>query len=145
MTNNANGFSLIGRTVMTVDDQIVYTSEIDSMTGEVIPKPMIVTGQLTDELDIPTIGIGCGEGNCDGEIAVITDVTGSYPWFVPPFATQRADVAGQTTEVFAFYASPRTLGLLDAPVKAPAVVLIHGGGGTAFSDWVWMWARNPPR
>lgn len=52
MTNNANGFSLIGRTVMTVDDQIVYTSEIDQMTGEVIPKPMIVTGQLSDELGV---------------------------------------------------------------------------------------------
>ena len=59
--------------------------------------------QLTDQLDIPTIGIGCGEGNCDGEIAVITDVTGAYPWFVPPFATQRADLAGQTTEAVKAY------------------------------------------
>ncbi len=59
--------------------------------------------QLTDELDIPTIGIGCGEGNCDGEIAVITDVTGAYPWFVPPFATPRADLAGQTTEAVRAY------------------------------------------
>jgi hypothetical protein len=50
MTHNANGFSLIGRTLMTVDDQIVYTSEVDPMTGEVVPKPMIVTGQLRDEL-----------------------------------------------------------------------------------------------
>jgi hypothetical protein len=52
MTNNANGFNLIGRTIMTVDDQIVYTSEIDPMTGEVVPKPMIVTGQLSDELGV---------------------------------------------------------------------------------------------
>ena len=59
--------------------------------------------QLTDQLDIPTIGIGCGEGNCDGEIAVITDVTGAYPWFVPPFATQRADLAGQTTKAVKAY------------------------------------------
>lgn len=59
--------------------------------------------QLTDQLDIPTIGIGCGEGNCDGEIAVITDVTGAYPWFVPPFATPRADLAGQTTEAVKAY------------------------------------------
>lgn len=50
---------------------------------------------VTDALDVPTIGIGCGVGNCDGEIAVITDVVGAYPWFVPPFATQRADVAGE--------------------------------------------------
>ncbi|MGJ8657473.1 MAG: 3-methyl-2-oxobutanoate hydroxymethyltransferase [Akkermansiaceae bacterium] len=52
--------------------------------------------KITDALVIPTIGIGCGEGNCDGEIAVITDVVGAYPWFVPPFATVRADVAGET-------------------------------------------------
>ncbi|GIR75530.1 MAG: hypothetical protein CM15mP78_02290 [Candidatus Poseidoniales archaeon] len=52
MTNNANGFNLIGRTVMSVDDQIVYTSEIDPLTGEVVPKPMIVTGQLSDELGV---------------------------------------------------------------------------------------------
>ena len=52
--------------------------------------------KITDALEIPTIGIGCGEGNCDGEIAVITDVVGAYPWFVPPFATVRANVAGET-------------------------------------------------
>ncbi len=52
--------------------------------------------EITDALEIPTIGIGCGEGNCDGEIAVITDVVGAYPWFVPPFATVRADIAKDT-------------------------------------------------
>lgn len=59
--------------------------------------------KITDALDIPTIGIGCGEGNCDGEIAVITDVVGAYPWFVPPFATVRADVAGETKRAAAEY------------------------------------------
>ena len=47
---NSNGFSLIGRTSLTIDDQIVYTSKINPQTGEVESKPMIVTGQLTDEL-----------------------------------------------------------------------------------------------
>jgi hypothetical protein len=50
LTNNANGFSFIGRTELSVDDQIVYTSEVSPITGEVIPKPMTVTGQLQDEL-----------------------------------------------------------------------------------------------
>ena len=45
-----DGFSLIGRTTLKVDDQIVYTSEIDPNTGKPIEKPMIVTGQLVDEL-----------------------------------------------------------------------------------------------
>jgi len=58
---------------------------------------------LTSKLSIPTIGIGCGQRTCDGEIAVITDVIGSYPWFIPPFATQRADVAGEITKAVKGY------------------------------------------
>ncbi|MDP6333127.1 MAG: DUF4129 domain-containing protein [Candidatus Poseidoniaceae archaeon] len=50
MTNNANGFSLIGRTTLIVDDQIVYTSEVNPATGQVEEKDMEVTGQLQDEL-----------------------------------------------------------------------------------------------
>ena len=58
---------------------------------------------LTEKLDVPTIGIGCGENNCDGEIAVITDVIGSFPWFLPPFATQRGDVAIEITKAVKAY------------------------------------------
>jgi 3-methyl-2-oxobutanoate hydroxymethyltransferase len=52
--------------------------------------------RLSRELPVPVIGIGCGEGNCDGEIAVVTDLLGSFPWFVPPFAKPEADVAAAT-------------------------------------------------
>lgn len=50
-------------------------------------------------------------------------------------------VKGESTEVFAFYASPSTL---DPAIKGPfpGVVLIHGGGGTAFAEWVWLWAKR---
>ena len=47
------------------------------------------------------------------------------------------------TEVFAFYASPATLTGTTAPKGGfPGVVLIHGGGGTAFADWVYLWAQR---
>lgn len=59
--------------------------------------------QLTTLLEIPTIGIGCGTHTCDGEIAVITDLTGSFPWFVPPFATVRANSAEETTRAVKEY------------------------------------------
>lgn len=49
---------------------------------------------------------------------------------------------GRPTEVFAFYASPATLGQGSADAKFPGVVLIHGGGGTAFADWVYLWAQR---
>lgn len=49
---------------------------------------------------------------------------------------------GKPTEVFAFYASPVTLGEAPKGGKFPGVVLIHGGGGTAFADWVYLWAKR---
>lgn len=49
---------------------------------------------------------------------------------------------GHATEVFAFYASPITLGEAKPGAKFPGVVLIHGGGGTAFADWVYLWAKR---
>lgn len=51
-------------------------------------------------------------------------------------------IGGKPTEVFAFYASPKTLGTATGDEKFPGIVLIHGGGGTAFADWVWMWAER---
>ncbi|MDQ3624713.1 MAG: prolyl oligopeptidase family serine peptidase [Verrucomicrobiota bacterium] len=48
----------------------------------------------------------------------------------------------QPTEVFAFYASPATLGEAKAGAKFPGIVLIHGGGGTAFAEWTWLWAKR---
>lgn len=49
--------------------------------------------RITHSSPIPTIGIGSGRGNCDGEVAVIHDLVGAFPWFVPSFVTQRAHIA----------------------------------------------------
>jgi 3-methyl-2-oxobutanoate hydroxymethyltransferase len=60
---------------------------------------------LTANLTVPTIGIGCGDCTCDGEVAVVTDLLGSYPWFVPPFARPAADLAGATRQAASTYIS----------------------------------------
>lgn len=49
---------------------------------------------------------------------------------------------GHPTDVFAFFASPITLGEAKPGAKFPGAVLIHGGGGTAFAEWVWLWAKR---
>src|SRR6266850_2661903 len=43
-----------------------------------------VAKEITDALDIPTIGIGSGP-NCDGQILVTHDLIGTFPWFTPRF------------------------------------------------------------
>lgn len=49
---------------------------------------------------------------------------------------------GQPTSVFAYYASPATLEIAKKNETFPGIVLVHGGGGTAFSKWVELWARH---
>jgi dienelactone hydrolase/lysophospholipase L1-like esterase len=47
------------------------------------------------------------------------------------------------TDVFAFYATPGSIsGDATKDRNLPAVVLIHGGGGTAFAEWALLWARR---
>lgn len=77
----------------------------------VVPQTAAV---LTARVSVPTIGIGCGEGACDGEVMVATDLLGSFPWFVPPFARPEADLAPAITAAAAAYrarvsATPRGL------------------------------------
>jgi dienelactone hydrolase len=50
---------------------------------------------------------------------------------------------GQPTRVFAYYATPGTLsGDAARDANLPAVVLVHGGGGTAFREWAELWAKR---
>lgn len=42
---------------------------------------------------------------------------------------------GQPTRVFAWLGIPKT----KAGEKVPAMVLVHGGGGTAFDEWARLW------
>ena len=79
-------------------DAGVFAIVLESVTPAAAEK-------ITHEIAIPTIGIGCGEGTCDGEIAVVTDLLGSYPWFVPPFAKPEANLSGETSKAAAAYIS----------------------------------------
>jgi dienelactone hydrolase len=44
---------------------------------------------------------------------------------------------GKRTRVFAYYAEPEKI-----EGKLPAMVLVHGGGGTAFAEWAKLWAKR---
>ena len=51
---------------------------------------------------------------------------------------------GKPTRVFAFYGAPKVEGP-STPLgagKVPAMVLVHGGGGSAFADWVKLWVSR---
>ncbi len=59
----------------------------------VVPE---VATKISQSLQIPTIGIGAGNG-CDAQVLVVHDLIGAFPWFKPPFATSHANVAQEIT------------------------------------------------
>jgi 3-methyl-2-oxobutanoate hydroxymethyltransferase len=54
--------------------------------------PADLAGEITDCLQIPTIGIGAGS-HCDGQILVLNDLLGLNVDFVPKFVKQYAQMA----------------------------------------------------
>lgn len=46
---------------------------------------------------------------------------------------------GRPTRVFAYYGVPAQTTVNAENQKLPAMILIHGGGGTAFDRWVKVW------
>lgn len=53
-----------------------------------------VAADITRQIKATTIGIGAG-AETDGQVLVTPDLIGSFPWFRPPFAKARADVASE--------------------------------------------------
>lgn len=93
------GYKVKGRTpeeaeAIRRDAAAVQEAGAFAVVMEII-TPGLAAG-ITSELTIPTIGIGSGEG-CDGQILVLHDLVGLYPWFKPKFAKQRADAASAIT------------------------------------------------
>jgi 3-methyl-2-oxobutanoate hydroxymethyltransferase len=56
-----------------------------------------VAAEISRSVKCPTIGIGAGK-DCDGQVLVTADLVGAFPWFRPPFAQARGDVAGVISE-----------------------------------------------
>jgi 3-methyl-2-oxobutanoate hydroxymethyltransferase len=65
--------------------------------------PDVVAGQITDEVDIPTIGIGAG-GGCDGQVLVFHDLLGLREGTPPKFVRQYADLTTAAVEAVARWA-----------------------------------------
>ncbi len=61
-----------------------------------------VAAEITRAVKCPTIGIGAGK-DCDGQVLVTADLIGAFPWFRPPFAKARGDVAGVVRDAVAAF------------------------------------------
>jgi len=57
---------------------------------------------------------------------------------VTPIFFDSVPYQGKPTQVFAWYGLPDPM----PTEKVPAMVLVHGGGGTAFAEWVRLWTAR---
>jgi len=64
--------------------------------------PWRVAQKITQELTIPTIGIGAGP-HCDGQVLVMHDVLGLFPKYAPKFVKRYAEAGEVMREAFARY------------------------------------------
>jgi 3-methyl-2-oxobutanoate hydroxymethyltransferase len=55
--------------------------------------PTALSQKITEEISIPTIGIGAGP-HCDGQVLVLPDLLGLNEGFAPKFLKKYGDLAG---------------------------------------------------
>lgn len=75
--------------------------------------PVQVAGRITEEISIPTIGIGAGP-HCDGQVLVMHDVLGLFDRFLPKFAKRYANLKEEALKAFMKYREDVEKGLFPS-------------------------------
>lgn len=88
------GFKVQGKTEEAADRlleeaRIIQDAGAFAILMEAIPYGL--AGRITEELSIPTIGIGAGP-RCNGQVLVIHDILGLFERFVPKFVKRYANL-----------------------------------------------------
>ncbi|WP_435154600.1 3-methyl-2-oxobutanoate hydroxymethyltransferase [Haladaptatus sp. DFWS20] len=101
---NQSGYARQGTSQEEADEMLDLARKHEeagafSLVLEHVPANLAAT--ITEELDIPTIGIGAGP-HTDGQVLVINDTVGLGEWS-PSFAKQFGDVRGEMERAVAAY------------------------------------------
>lgn len=84
------GFKVQGKDAQSARSLITSAKELENAGAfavviECIPD--VIASRITDDLNIPTIGIGAGR-DCDGQVLVYHDTVGLFDRFTPKFVKQ---------------------------------------------------------
>jgi 3-methyl-2-oxobutanoate hydroxymethyltransferase len=77
---HVKGKTDIERTSLLADAQALAGAGAFALVLELVTPP--VAREITQQIPIPTIGIGAGP-DCDGQILVVTDLLGTSPDYIP--------------------------------------------------------------
>ena len=93
------GFRVQGKTTigaLKILEDALAVQEAGAFAVLLEAVPAEVARLVTKKLDVPTIGIGAGNG-CDGQVLVQVDMSGNFPpgRFLPKFVKKYGDVWGE--------------------------------------------------
>lgn len=103
--NAFGGFKVQGKSEAAAkklleDARAVQEAGAFAVVIEAVPKKL--ADLITKELEIPTIGIGAGNG-CDGQVLVYQDLLGMFSDFTPKFVKRYANVGEVMKDAFRSY------------------------------------------
>lgn len=105
--NALGGFRVQGKTAasaLKVLEDALAVQEAGAFATVLEAVPAEIAALITKKLDIPTIGIGAGNG-CSGQVLVQIDMNGNYPpgRFVPKFVKKYGDVWSENMKAITSY------------------------------------------
>jgi 3-methyl-2-oxobutanoate hydroxymethyltransferase len=110
------GFKTQGKTAsqarrLVEDAKALEQAGCFAIVLEAVPAP--VAGRITDELTIPTIGIGAGP-DCDGQVLVYHDLLGLSEGHLPRFVKRYANLSREIRDALEAYAREVRTGAFPA-------------------------------
>ena len=94
LMNTIGGHKIQGKTINQIDTILESAKKLQNAGCFAIVLELMPTEAakyITENLDIPTIGIGAGK-NCSGQIVVTDDILGKFTDFVPKFVKKYANL-----------------------------------------------------
>lgn len=126
--NALGGFRVQGKTTLgalkVLEDALsLEAAGCFAVVLEAIPAE--VASLITSRLNIPTIGIGAGNG-CSGQVLVQVDMSGNFPpgRFIPKFVKQYGNVWGESLKAIEAYK-----GMFECFLQFSSPIPFWGGGG----------------
>ena len=103
--NTFGGFKVQGKSLDAAKQLIQDAKAVEEAGAFMVVLecvPARLAKLVSENISIPTIGIGAGEG-CDGQVLVYQDMLGMYPDFTPKFAKRFANIGDGMIEAFKAY------------------------------------------
>ncbi|WP_166973231.1 3-methyl-2-oxobutanoate hydroxymethyltransferase [Brevibacterium atlanticum] len=117
--HNLGGYKVQGRggagDALLEDARAVAEAGAFSVVMEMVPSGL--AGQVTAELDIPTVGIGAG-ADCDAQVLVWQDMAGLRTGRAPRFVKRYADLHSVLTEAVGTYVDEVKSGVFPEPERS---------------------------